>query len=90
MGHRDGEGKGGDFQARLTGMTGLRTVQAWNTSAAVLAEHPRALAPRQDAADQRAPSLRLRVLPRAHSNRTVADPDGLFEVWANNRSLVEP
>jgi hypothetical protein len=26
---------------------------------------------------------------RAHSTRTVADPAGLFEVWANDWSLVE-
>jgi len=27
---------------------------------------------------------------RAHATRTVSDPDGLFEVWAADWSLVEP
>ena len=27
---------------------------------------------------------------RAHQTRTVADPDGMFEVWAQDWSLVEP
>ncbi|MGA8320879.1 MAG: hypothetical protein WB774_08715 [Xanthobacteraceae bacterium] len=27
---------------------------------------------------------------RAHNTRTVADPDGLFEMWADDWSLVEP
>ncbi|HEY1934698.1 MAG TPA: hypothetical protein VGG99_22045 [Acetobacteraceae bacterium] len=27
---------------------------------------------------------------RAHATRTVSDPAGLFEVWANDWSLVEP
>ncbi len=27
---------------------------------------------------------------RAHATRTVSDPEGLFEVWADDWSLVEP
>jgi hypothetical protein len=27
---------------------------------------------------------------RAHGTRTVSDPDGLFEVWAEDWSMVEP
>jgi hypothetical protein len=27
---------------------------------------------------------------RAHNTRTVADPDGLFEIWADDWALVEP
>ncbi len=27
---------------------------------------------------------------RAHNTRTVADPDGLFELWADDWALVEP
>ncbi len=27
---------------------------------------------------------------RAHATRTVSDPDGLFEIWSDDWSLVEP
>jgi hypothetical protein len=27
---------------------------------------------------------------RAHATRTVSDPEGLFEIWSNDWSLVEP
>lgn len=89
MGHRDRGGKGGlpmrvdgvDIAAHSPGVEHFGGCHCGNIRVRLrLAKAPQISALRACSC----------AFCRAHSTRTVADPDGLFEVWADDWSLVEP